>query len=67
MWTLDLLYHTLRKAMKSDELIKALSKSFIPSAAHYFFPRRIKRVKKAVDAYLEKVSRVTWFKFENNE
>ena len=58
IWTLDLLYHTLRKAMKSDELIKALSKPFIPPVAHIIFPRRIKRVRKAVDAYLEKVSRI---------
>ena len=56
MWTLDLLYHTLRTAMKSDELTKALSKPFIPSAACIFFPRRIKQVQKAVSAYLEKVS-----------
>jgi hypothetical protein len=57
MWTLDLLYHTLRTAMKSDELTKALSKPFIPSAAFILFPRRIKRVQEAVGAYLEKVSR----------
>jgi hypothetical protein len=57
IWTLDLLYHTLRKAMKSDELTKALSKPFIPSIALLLFPRRIKRVIKAVEAYLEKVSR----------
>jgi hypothetical protein len=56
MWTLDLLYHTLRAAMKSDELTKALSKPFIPSVACILFPRRIKRVQKAVGAYLEKVS-----------
>jgi len=56
IWTLDLLYHTLQKAkaMKSDELTNALSKSFIPLAAHILFPRRIKRVRKAVNAYLEK-------------
>jgi hypothetical protein len=57
MWTLDLLYHTLRAAMKSDELTNALSKPFIPSVACILFPRRIKRVQKAVGAYLEKVSR----------
>ena len=57
IWTLDLLYHTLRIAMKSDELIKALSKPFIPSAACTLFPRHIKRVQKAVSAYLKKVSR----------
>ena len=57
MWTLDLLYHTLHKAMKSDKLTKALSKPFIPSVARILFPRRIKRVQKAVGAYLEKVSR----------
>jgi hypothetical protein len=56
MWTLDLLYHTLHTAMKSDKLTKALSKPFIPSAACIFFPCRIKRVQKAVGAYLEKVS-----------
>ena len=56
IWTLDLLYHTLRTAMKSDELTKALSKPFIPSAAYILFPRRIKRVQKAVSDYLEKVS-----------
>ena len=57
VWTLDLLCHALRKARKSDELTTALSKSFIPSVAHILFPRRIKRVRKAVEAYLEKVSR----------
>jgi len=56
IWTLDLLYHTLHAAMKSDELIKVLSKPFIPSVACILFPRRIKRVQKAVSAYLEKVS-----------
>jgi hypothetical protein len=53
--TLDLLYHTLGKAMQSDELTKALSKSFIPSPAYLLFPRQIKRVRRAVDIYLEKV------------
>jgi hypothetical protein len=57
MWTLDLLYHTLRAAMKSDELTKALSKPFVSSAACILFPLRIKRVQEAVDAYLEKVGR----------
>jgi len=57
IWTLDLLYHTLRAAMKSDVLTKALSKPFIPSAACILFPLRIKRVQKAVVAYLKKVSR----------
>jgi hypothetical protein len=56
-WTLDLLYHTLRKAMKSDKLIKALSKPFILSLAPLLFPHCVKRVRKAVEAYLEKVSR----------
>jgi hypothetical protein len=57
IWTLDLLYYTLRKAMKYDELTKALSKPFIPPSAVHLFPRRIQRVIKAVEAYLEKVSR----------
>jgi len=56
IWTLDLLYHTLHKAMKSDKLIKELSKSFIPSSAPLIFPRRIRRVQNAINAYLEKVS-----------
>ena len=56
-WTLDLLYYTLRKAMKSDMLTPALSKPFIPSLAPILFPRRVKRVRKAAAAYLEKVSR----------
>jgi hypothetical protein len=38
IWTLDLLYHTLRAATKSDELTKALSKPFIPSVACILFP-----------------------------
>jgi hypothetical protein len=57
IWTLDLLYHTLHASMKSDELIKALSKPFIPAAACIFFPHHIKRVQKAGSAYLEKVGR----------
>jgi len=57
MWTLDLLYHTLRTALKSDELTKSLAKPFIPPAACIFFPRRIKRVQTAASAYLERVSR----------
>ena len=58
-WTLDLLYHTLRKAMKSDMLTSALSKPFIPSLVPILYPRRVKRVRKAAAAYLEKVSRRT--------
>ena len=61
MWTLDLLYRTLRKAIKSDELTRALSKSFIPPAAPLLFPRLIKRVRKAADDYLERVSRTDSF------
>jgi len=61
IWTLDLLYYTLRKAMKFDELTRALSKPFIPSSAVPLFPRRIQRVRKAVEAYLEKVSRRTCY------
>ena len=57
IWTLDLLYYTLLKAMKYDELTRALSKPFIPPSVILLFPRRIQRVKKAVEAYLEKVSR----------
>ena len=56
-WTLDLLYLTLRKAKKCDMLTTALSKPFIPSLAPILFPRRVKRVRKAAAAYLEKVSR----------
>ena len=56
-WCLDLLYYTLRKAIKSDMLTTALSKSFIPSLAPILFPRRVKRVRKAAATYLEKVSR----------
>jgi hypothetical protein len=59
IWTLDLLYLTLREAMQSDKLTKALSKPFIriiPSVASLLFPRQIKRVKEAIEAYLEKVS-----------
>ena len=56
IWTLDLLYYTLLKAMKYDELTRALSKPFIPPSVVLLFPRRIQRVRKAVDAYLEKVS-----------
>jgi len=59
MWTLDLLYYTLRKAMKSDELTRALSRPFIPPSVILLFPRRIQRVRKAVETYLEKVSRRT--------
>jgi len=57
IWTLDLLYYTLRKAMKFDELTKALSKPFIPPSVVLLFPRRIQRVRKAVEAYFKKVSR----------
>lgn len=62
--TLDLLYLTLRKARKSDELTRALSNSFIPLSASFLFPRRIKRVTRAINAYLEKVSRRACFNFE---
>jgi hypothetical protein len=63
LWTLDLLYLTLREAMKSDDLTKALSKPFIPSVASLLFPRQIKRVREAVETYLEKVSqRVSFLK-----
>ena len=60
-WTLDLLYDTLRKAMKFDVLIRALSKPFIPSLAPLLFPRRVKRVRKAAAAYLKKVCRKASF------
>jgi len=56
IWTLKLLYHTLRKAGKCDELTRALSKAFIPLSASFLFPRQIKQVRKAVNAYLEKVN-----------
>ena len=55
IWTLELLYHTLRKAVKSDLLTRALSKPFIPSLATLLFPRLVKRVRKAAAAYLKKV------------
>jgi len=61
IWTLDLLYYTLQKAMKFDELTRALSKPFIPPSVVLLFPRRIQRVRKAVEAYFEKVSRRTCF------
>ena len=57
IWTLDLLYYTLRKAMKLEELTRALSKPFIPPSVVLLFPRRIQRVREAVEAYFEKVSR----------
>ena len=57
IWTLDLLYHTLRKATKSDLLIRALSKPFIPTLVPILFPRHVMRVRKAAATYLEKVSR----------
>jgi hypothetical protein len=56
-WTLNILYLTLCKARKSDELTGALSELFIPLSASILFPRQIKRVRKAIDAYLDKVSR----------
>jgi hypothetical protein len=56
-WTLNILYLTLRKAKKSDELTRAISKLSIPLSASILFPRQIKRVRKAIDAYLDKVSR----------
>jgi hypothetical protein len=65
IWTLKLLHHTLRKAGKSDELTRALSKSFIPLSASFLFPRQIKQVRNAVDAYLEKVNRRVCSHFEN--
>jgi hypothetical protein len=61
IWTLDLLYYTLRKAMKFDELTRALSKPFIPPSVVHLFPRRIQRVRKAVEAYLKEVSRRTCY------
>jgi hypothetical protein len=58
--TLSILSRTLHwaaQAKKSDELIKELSNPFIPSSATLLSPLRVKRVKKAVDAYLAKVRR----------
>ena len=66
-WTLDLLYHTLRKAMKSDLLTRELSKPFIPSLATILFPCRVKRVRKAAASYLEKVSRRACFGRSDDE
>ena len=68
IWILDLLYRTLRKATEPDMLIEKLSdieespdieelsELFIPLSVALLFPRRIKRVRKAVNAYLEKAS-----------
>ena len=61
IWTLDLLYYTLRIAMKYDKLTRALSKPFILPSVVLLFPRRIQRVRKAVEEYLEKVSRRTCY------
>jgi hypothetical protein len=61
IWTLNLLYYTLRKAMKFDELTRALSKPFIPPSVVPLFPRRIQRVRKAAKAYFEKASRKTCY------
>lgn len=57
-WTLDLLYRTLGKAIKSKELIRVLSKPFIPPHTYFLFSRPIKRVRKAVHTYLEKVHKL---------
>jgi hypothetical protein len=57
VWTLNILYITLRKARKSDELTRTLSKFVIPLSASILFPRRIKKVRKAINAYLDKASR----------
>ncbi|KIM44200.1 hypothetical protein M413DRAFT_376731 [Hebeloma cylindrosporum] len=54
IWTLKLLCLILRKAGRSDELTRELSKPFIPLSASFLFPRRIKRVRKLIDAYLDK-------------
>ena len=61
IWTLDLLYYTLCKAMKFDELTRALSKPFIPPSVVPLFPHRIQQVRKVVKAYLEMVSRKTCY------
>jgi hypothetical protein len=59
IWTCNLLYLTLCISRKSEELTRALSKSAIPLSASLLFPRRIKRVRKAIDTYLDKVSQTT--------
>ena len=62
--TLDILRRILHKARRSNELTRELSKPFIPSSAILLFPLRIKRVRKAVDAYLEKVSGIACSRFQ---
>lgn len=54
-WALTILHRVLLKARKSNNLINHLSKAVIPRPVYILFPRRTRRVRRTIEAYLEKV------------
>ena len=57
-WALTILHRVLLKARKSKNLINHLSKAVIPCPVYVLFPRRTRRVRRTIEAYLEKVYRL---------
>jgi len=58
-WAVTILRRVLFKARKSSNLINYLSKAVIPCPVDVLFPRRTRSLRRAIDAYLEKVQRPT--------
>jgi hypothetical protein len=54
-WALTILHHVLLKARKSSNLINHLSKAVIPRPVDVLFPRDTRSLRRAIEAYLEKV------------
>jgi hypothetical protein len=54
-WALKILHRVLLKARKSNNLINHLSKAVIPCPVYVLFPRRTRRVRRTIEAYLKKV------------
>ena len=54
-WALKILHHVLFMARKSNDLINYLSKAVIPYPVYILFPRHTRRVRRTIEAYLEKV------------
>jgi hypothetical protein len=54
-WAVTILRRVLFKARKSSNLINYLSKAVIPCPVDVLFPRRTRSLRRAIEAYLEKV------------
>ena len=65
-WTLKILHQILFMARKSNDLINHLSKAVIPYPVYILFPRHTRRVRRTMEAYLEKVYCLFWLSLYPN-